>query len=142
MILGYETWTWDESIVEVNEECNDCDDYPCEFEYKDYFEHAMDILFMLSQELNETHNWEYGYAEGHVGWLNHWGQTQIKEVDKNFLYYMVFETIGDSDITATLDFTTVDAGIILLKRSHHDRPMGEKIFIKVHDSTHDNELIS
>ena len=42
---------------------------------------------------------------------------------------MVFETINDSNITAKLDFTHVDDGVIVLTRSHHDRPMGETLYI-------------
>ena len=66
---------------------------------------------------------------GYVGWDNRLGQTEVKEVDSMFLKYMVFDTINDSDITAKLDFSHVESGVIILKRSHHDRPMGETIYI-------------
>ena len=42
---------------------------------------------------------------------------------------MVFDTINDSNITAELDFSHVESGVIKLRRSHHDRPMGETIYI-------------
>ena len=42
---------------------------------------------------------------------------------------MVFDTINDQHITAKLDFTKVESGVITLTRSHHDRPMGETIYI-------------
>jgi hypothetical protein len=42
---------------------------------------------------------------------------------------MVFDTLNDSHLTAKLDFTHVESGVIVLTRSHHDRPTGETIYI-------------
>ena len=42
---------------------------------------------------------------------------------------MVFDTLNDSTLTAKLDFTKVESGVITLTRSHHDRPMGETIYL-------------
>ena len=131
-LLGFSSVTWDESEVEKSEDCDLCQysglDYPCDWEYQFYADYVIgELLPELSSEL--MGKWDYGYAVGYVGWLNSFGQTQIKEVNGNFLKYMVFDTINDSNITAKLDFTHIEKGVIVLTRSHHDRPMGETIYI-------------
>ena len=124
MLLGYKEWTWDESeVVDENE-----------YNYENYADFKIgELLPELSSTLSSPgsmdNHWEYGIAMGYVGWMNSFGQTEVKEVDSMFLKYMVFDTINDSDITAKLDFTHVDKGVIVLTRSHHDRPMGETIYI-------------
>jgi len=130
MLLGYEEWTWDESEVEWDEECPNCEeDYPCELSYDHYADWKLgELLPELSASLMDL-GWEYGIAMGYVGWGNQFGQTEPKELDSVFLKYMVFDTINDSHITAKLDFSHVDSGVIKLRRSHHDRPMGETIYI-------------
>ena len=124
MLLGYNEWTWDESDLPEGSE---------EWDYEDYSSSQLEILRELSSVLSSPgsmdNHWEYGFAMGYVGWMNSFGQTEVKEVDGNFLKYMVFDTINDSDITAKLDFSHVNSGVIILKRSHHDRPMGETIYI-------------
>ena len=120
MLLGYKEWTWDES--DLPESSN-------EWDYEDYASSQLDVLCELSSALSRLGKWDLGIAMGYVGWMNQFGQTEVKEVDSNFLQYMVFETVGDSHITAKLDFSHVDSGVITLKRSHHDRPMGETIYI-------------
>lgn len=118
-LLGYTEWIWDESEVEGENE----------WDYIDYADwHIGELLPELSASLMNL-GWEYGIAMGYVGWLNSFGQTQIREVSSNFLKYMVFDTINDSNIIAKLDFTKVESGVITLRRSHHDRPMGETIYI-------------
>ena len=110
--------------------CGFCEveQYPCDIAYEEYADWKIgELLPELSAEL--MGKWDYAYAVGYVGWLNDFGQTQIKEVNGNFLKYMVFDTIGDSNITAKLDFTHIDKGVIVMRRSHHDRPMGETIYI-------------
>ena len=123
-LLGYSEWTWDESDLPEGSE---------EWDYEDYSSSQLEILRELSSVLSSPgsmdNHWEYGFAMGYVGWMNSFGQTEVKEVDGNFLKYMVFDTINDSDITAKLDFSHVNSGVIILKRSHHDRPMGETIYI-------------
>ena len=124
MLLGYNEWTWDESDLPEGSE---------EWDYEDYSLSQLDILGELSATLSSPgsmdNHWEYGFAMGYVGWDNRLGQTEVKEVDSMFLKYMVFDTINDSDITAKLDFSHVESGVIILKRSHHDRPTGETIYI-------------
>ena len=123
-LLGYTEWTWDESEVEGNDEW-------------DYIHYADWKIGSLLPELSATlsspgsmdNHWEYGIAVGYVGWMNNFGHTEVKEVDSIFLKYMVFDTINDSNIVAKLDFTRVESGVITLTRSHHDRPMGETIYI-------------
>ena len=129
-LLGYSNWTWDELEVEYHEDCPHCEeDYPCEYAYQEYADWKIgELLPELSASLMDL-GWEYGIAVGYVGWLNSFGQTQIKELDSVFLKYMVFDTINDSNITAELDFSHVESGVIKLRRSHHDRPMGETIYI-------------
>ena len=123
-LLGYSEWTWDESDLPENSN---------EWDYEDYASSQLEILAELSAELSSPgsmdNHWEYGIAMGYVGWLNHFGHTQIQEVDSIFLKYMVFDTISDSNITAKLDFSKVESGVITLTRSHHDRPTGETIYI-------------
>jgi len=130
MLLGYKEWTWDETEVEWDEECPHCEeDYPCEWSYDQYADWKIgELLPELSASLMDL-GWEYGIATGYVGWMNSFGHTQVQEVNSVFLKYMVFDTINDSNITATLDFTHVESGVIKLRRSHHDRPMGETIYI-------------
>jgi len=131
-LLGYTDWTWDELEVEWDEECPHCEEeYPCEWSYDQYADWKIgELLPELSAELMDLdNNWEYGIAVGYVGWMNQFGQTEVKEVDSIFLKYMVFDTINDSHITAKLDFSHVNSGVITLRRSHHDRPMGETIYI-------------
>lgn len=123
-LLGYTEWIWDESEVEGENE----------WDYIDYADWKIgSLLPELSAELSSPgsldNHWEYGFAMGYVGWNNQLGQTQVKEVDSVFLKYMVFDTINDSNIIAKLDFTKVESGVITLRRSHHDRPMGETIYI-------------
>ena len=124
MLLGYKEWIWDESEV-VDED---------EYSYENYADFKIgELLPELSATLSSPgsmdNHWEYGIAMGYVGWMNSFGQTEPKEVDSIFLKYMVFDTINDSNITAKLDFTHVESGVITLTRSHHDRPMGETIYI-------------
>ena len=123
-LLGYTEWVWDESEVEEDNE----------WSYEDYADWKIgELLPELSATLSSpgsmNEHWEYGIAVGYVGWMNSFGQTQVKEVDSVFLKYMVFDTINDSHITAKLDFSKVESGVITLTRSHHDRPMGETIYI-------------
>ena len=123
-LLGYTEWTWDET---------DLPEGSSEWDYEDYAVSQSNLLAELSATLSSPgsmdNHWEYGIAMGYVGWLNHFGHTQIQEVDSMFLKYMVFDTINDSHITAKLDFSKVESGVITLRRSHHDRPMGETIYI-------------
>ena len=124
MLLGYKEWTWDESeVVDENE-----------YSYENYADFKIgELLPELSATLSSPgildNHWDFGIAMGYVGWGNQFGQTEVKQVDSNFLKYMVFDTINDSDITAKLDFSHVESGVIVLTRSHHDRPMGETIYI-------------
>lgn len=123
-LLGYTEWVWDESEVE---NYNDWD-------YQEYADWKIgELLPELSATLSSPgsmdNHWEYGIAVGYVGWMNSFGQTEVKEVDSVFLKYMVFDTLNDSNLTAKLDFTKVESGVITLTRSHHDRPMGETIYI-------------
>ena len=136
-LLGYTDWTWDESEVEWDDECprGECEeDYPCELSYDQYADWKIgELLPELSATLSSPgsldNHWEYAIGVGYVGWMNSFGQTEVKEVDSMFLKYMVFDTINDSHITAKLDFSKVESGVITLTRSHHDRPMGEKIYL-------------
>lgn len=123
-LLGYTEWVWDESEVEEDDE----------WSYEQYADWKIgELLPELSATLSSAgsmdEHWEYGIAMGYVGWMNSFGQTEVKEVDGSFLRYMVFDTINDQHITAKLDFTKVESGVITLTRSHHDRPMGETIYI-------------
>ena len=132
-LLGFSSVTWDESEVEKSEDCDLCQysglDYPCDWEYQFYADYVIgELLPELSAGLKDL-GWEYGFAMGYVGWMNSFGQTPVKEVDSIFLKYMIFDTINDSNITAKLDFSHVNSGVIILRRSHHDRPMGETIYI-------------
>jgi len=134
MLLGYKEWIWDESTVEKSEDCDLCQnsglDYPCDWEYQNSadFQYG-ELLFELSQVLHDDKDWDYGFVMGNVGWMNSFGHSEVEEVNQYFLKKMVFETINDSNITAKLDFTHVDNGVIVLTRSHHDRPMGETLYI-------------
>ena len=123
-LLGYTEWVWDESEVEEDNE----------WSYQHYADWKIgELLPELSATLSSPgrmdNHWEYGIAVGYVGWMNSFGQTQVKEVDSVFLKYMVFDTLNDSNLTAKLDFTKVESGVITLTRSHHDRPMGETIYL-------------
>ena len=134
-LLGYTEWTWDETEVEWDEECPHCqEDYPCEWSYDQYADWKMgELLPELSATLSSPgsmdNHWDYGIAVGYVGWMNSFGQTEVKEVDSVFLKYMVFDTLNDSHMIAKLDFSKVESGVITLTRSHHDRPMGETIYL-------------
>jgi hypothetical protein len=130
MLLGYKEWIWDESEVKSHDDCSYCEEeYACEYAYMEYSDWNIgELLPELSASLMDL-GWEYGIAMGYVGWMNSFGQTEPKELDSVFLKYMVFDTINDSNITAKLDFTHVESGVIKLRRSHHDRPMGETIYI-------------
>ena len=135
-LLGYSDWIWDETEVWDSEHCGFCEveEYPCDIAYEEYADWKIgELLPELSATLSSPgsmdEHWEYGIAMGYVGWMNSFGQTVVKEVDGVFLKYMVFDTIGDSNITAKLDFSHVNSGVIVLTRSHHDRPMGETIYI-------------
>jgi len=130
MLLGYKEWIWDEGLVESHEDCPNCEEeYPCEYAYQKYADWLLgELLPELSAKLKDL-GWEYGIAMGHVGWQNIFGHTEVKEVDSIFLKYMVFDTINDQNIVAKLDFSYVNSGVIKLRRSHHDRPMGETIYI-------------
>ena len=123
-LLGFKEWIWDES--ELPEDSS-------EWDYEDYAVSQSNLLAELSATLSSAgsmnEHWEYGIAMGYVGWMNSFGQTEVKEVDSVFLKYMVFDTINDQHITAKLDFSHVESGVITLRRSHHDRPMGETIYI-------------
>ena len=123
-LLGYTDWVWDES--ELPEDSS-------EWDYEDYAISQSNLLAELSATLSSPgsmdNHWDYGIAVGYVGWMNSFGQTEVKEVDSVFLKYMVFDTINDSHITAKLDFSKVESGVITLTRSHHDRPMGETIYL-------------
>jgi len=130
-LLGYSEWTWDESEIYDSEHCGLCNQelYPCELAYQEYADWNIgELLPELSASLMDL-GWEYGIAMGYVGWMNQFGNTEVREVDSIFLKYMVFDTINDSHITAKLDFSKVESGVITLTRSHHDRPMGETIYI-------------
>lgn len=130
-VLGYKEWVWDETDVKADDDCPHCEEeYPCEWAYQEYadFQYGS-LLFEISQELHDNHEWNYGFAMGNVGWMNSFGHSQVEEVNQYFLKKMVFETINDSNITAKLDFDNVDNGVIVLTRSHHDRPMGETLYI-------------
>ena len=130
MLLGYKEWIWDESSVESHDDCPYCEEeYPCEYAYQEYADWNIgELLPELSASLMDL-GWEYGIAMGYVGWMNQFGNTEVKELDSVFLKYMVFDTLSDSHLTAKLDFTHVESGVITLTRSHHDRPMGETIYI-------------
>ena len=135
-LLGYTDWVWDESEVFDSEHCGLCNEelYPCDLAYQQYADWKIgDLLPELSATLSSPgsmdNHWDYAIAVGYVGWMNSFGQTEVKEVDGVFLKYMVFDTINDSHITAKLDFSHVNSGVITLRRSHHDRPMGETIYI-------------
>lgn len=123
-LLGFEEWIWDES--ELPEDSS-------EWDYEDYAVSQIDLLAELSATLSSPgsmdNHWDYGIAMGYVGWMNSFGQTEVKDVDSVFLKYMVFDTINDQHIIAKLDFSHVESGVIKLRRSHHDRPMGETIYI-------------
>tara|TARA_B100000508_G_scaffold135658_1_gene127729 strand:- start:392 stop:874 length:483 start_codon:yes stop_codon:yes gene_type:complete len=123
-LLGDTEWIWDESDLPEGSD---------EDEYQYYADSQLSLLAEMSAELSSPgimdNHWEYGIAMGYVGWMNSFGYTEVKEVDSVFLKYMVFDTLGDSNLTAKLDFTKVESGVITLTRSHHDRPMGETIYI-------------
>jgi hypothetical protein len=123
-LLGFKEWIWDESELPEGSS---------EWDYEDYAVSQSDLLAELSATLSSPgsmdEHWDYGIAMGYVGWMNSFGQTEVKEVDSVFLRYMVFDTINDQHITAKLDFSHVNSGVITLRRSHHDRPMGETIYI-------------
>jgi hypothetical protein len=123
-LLGFKEWIWDESELPEGSS---------EWDYEDYAVSQSDLLAELSATLSSpgsmNEHWDYGIAMGYVGWMNSFGQTEVKEVDGVFLRYMVFDTINDQHITAKLDFSHVESGVITLRRSHHDRPMGETIYI-------------
>lgn len=123
-LLGDTEWIWDESDLPEGSD---------EDEYQYYADSQLSLLAEMSAELSSPgimdNHWEYGIAMGYVGWMNSFGNTEVKEVDSVFLKYMVFDTLGDSNLTAKLDFTKVESGVITLTRSHHDRPMGETIYI-------------
>lgn len=130
-LLGYKEWIWDESEVVSDEDCDSCEeDYPCEYAYQGYadFQYG-ELLFELSQVLHDDKDWDYGFVMGYVGWMNSFGHSEVEEVNQYFLKKMVFDTINDQHIVAKLDFTHVDNGVIVLTRSHHDRPMGETLYI-------------
>jgi len=135
-LLGYTDWVWDESEVFDSEHCGLCNEelYPCDLAYQQYADWKIgDLLPELSATLSSPgsmdNHWDYAIAVGYVGWMNSFGQTEVKEVDSIFLKYMVFDTINDSNIIAKLDFSKVESGVITLTRSHHDRPMGETIYL-------------
>jgi len=131
MLLGYKEWIWDESEIFDSEHCGLCNQelYPCDLAYQEYADWNIgELLPELSASLMDL-GWEYGIAMGYVGWMNQFGNTEVKELDSVFLKYMVFDTLSDSHLTAKLDFTHVESGVITLTRSHHDRPMGETIYI-------------
>tara|TARA_B100000282_G_C31597333_1_gene428491 strand:+ start:192 stop:674 length:483 start_codon:yes stop_codon:yes gene_type:complete len=123
-LLGDTEWIWDESDLPEGSD---------EDEYQYYADSQLSLLAEMSAELSSPgimdNHWEYGIAMGYVGWMNSFGHTEVQEVDSVFLKYMVFDTLGDSSLTAKLDFTKVESGVITLTRSHHDRPMGETIYI-------------
>ena len=123
-LLGDTEWIWDESDLPEGSD---------EDEYQYYADSQLSLLAEMSAELSSSgsmdNHWEYGIAMGYVGWRNSFGYTEVQEVDSVFLKYMVFDTLGDSNLTAKLDFTKVESGVITLTRSHHDRPMGETIYI-------------
>ena len=123
-LLGFKEWVWDESELPEGSS---------EWDYEDYAISQSNLLAELSATLSSPgsmdEHWEYGIAMGYVGWMNSFGQTEVKEVDSIFLKYMVFDTLNDSHLTAKLDFSHVNSGVITLRRSHHDRPMGETIYI-------------
>lgn len=123
-LLGDTEWRWDESDLPEGSD---------EDEYQYYADSQLSLLAEMSAELSSPgsmdNHWEYGIAMGYVGWMNSFGHTEVQEVDSVFLKYMVFDTLGDSSLTAKLDFTKVESGVITLTRSHHDRPMGETIYI-------------
>lgn len=123
-LLGDTEWIWDESDLPEGSD---------EDEYEYYADSQLSLLAEMSAELSSPgimdNHWEYGIAMGYVGWMNSFGHTEVQEVDSVFLKYMVFDTLGDSSLTAKLDFTKVESGVITLTRSHHDRPMGETIYI-------------
>ena len=123
-LLGYTDWVWDES--ELPEDSS-------EWDYEDYAISQSNLLAELSATLSSPgsmdNHWDYGIAVGYVGWMNSFGQTEVKEVDSVFLKYMVFDTLNDSHMIAKLDFSKVESGVITLTRSHHDRPMGETIYL-------------
>jgi hypothetical protein len=123
-LLGFKEWIWDESELPEGSS---------EWDYEDYAVSQSDLLAELSATLSSPgsmdEHWDYGIAMGYVGWMNSFGSTEVKEVDSVFLRYMVFDTINDQHITAKLDFSHVNSGVITLRRSHHDRPMGETIYI-------------
>ena len=123
-LLGFKEWVWDESELPEGSS---------EWDYEDYAISQSNLLAELSATLSSPgsmdEHWEYGIGMGDVGWMNSFGQTEVKEVDSIFLKYMVFDTLNDSHLTAKLDFSHVNSGVITLRRSHHDRPMGETIYI-------------
>ena len=116
-LLGDTEWIWDESDLPEGSD---------EDEYEYYADSQLSLLAEMSAELSSPgimdNHWEYGIAMGYVGWMNSFGHTEVQEVDSVFLKYMVFDTLGDSSLTAKLDFTKVESGVITLTRSHHDRP--------------------
>ena len=106
-LLGDTEWIWDESDLPEGSD---------EDEYQYYADSQLSLLAEMSAELSSPgimdNHWEYGIAMGYVGWMNSFGYTEVKEVDSVFLKYMVFDTLGDSNLTAKLDFTKVESGVI------------------------------
>ena len=113
-------------LVDEDDDCSQCEYYACEIHSEVYWEQTVDHINELAKDL-ESIGWKYYSLGGYGGWDNTPRQTSIKELTGEELKQSLF--CYNTEMESIMSFEHLDKDIVVLRVSHHDRPMGETLFM-------------
>lgn len=120
---------WDYDSEEDIYECESCKEfeYVCDIHSEFAWDEEVDTIDFIAELLRDQ-GWEYFSAGGYGGWSNSPQNSNIKEMTGENLKSILF--CYQTSMTVSIDnFDTVSKGYIEVRLSHHDRPMGETMYI-------------
>jgi hypothetical protein len=124
-------WTYDSE--EDIYECELCKEYEyvCEVHSEFAWDQELDTIEYIA-ELLKDRGWDFFSAGGYGGWNNSPSNSHIKEMTRDNLVSIFF--CYQTEMTISIDnFDTVSKGYIEMRLSHHDRPMGETMYLVKED---------
>jgi hypothetical protein len=120
---------WQYDVEEDIYECESCKEfgYVCDIHSEFAWDEEVDTIDFIAELLRDK-GWEYFSAGGYGGWDNSPRNSNTKEMTGDNLKDTFF--CYQTSMTVSIDnFDTVSKGYIEMRLSHHDRPMGETMYI-------------
>lgn len=123
-------WYWEVSEDNNPYECELCVEYGyiCEHHAELEWDHTVTEINELADLLKEI-GWTHITASGYGGWSNQEYSSEEYELNGDTLRQFLFCYNTEMNVHIE-DFNDVFSGSFKVKLSHHDRPMGETMFIK------------